>query len=126
MRLSHIIGVALAAVFIISGTGQVGAEEPDKLTCKQQRESMLTAEGVAYDVPGGGKFAHLSPRTKYVAATSLRLTDGERWLLLTGPGGCPHWLDQSNSGEAHLSWSRLLITNSGLILETQVDRNSFR
>ena len=95
VRLSHIMSVALGAVFI-SGTsfGQVGAEEFDKLNCERRRETMLTAEGVAYDAPGGGKFAHLSPGTKYVPVTSLRHTDGERWLLLTGPGG------------AHIGWIR--------------------
>ena len=84
MRLSHLMSAALGAVFV-SGTssGQVGAKELDKLTCERRRESMLTAEGVAYDAPGGGKFTHLSPGTKYVAVTSLRHTDGERWLLLT-------------------------------------------
>jgi hypothetical protein len=95
VQLSYIMRVTLGAV-IISATsfGQVRAEESDKLTCERRRESMVTAEGIAFDAPGGGKIAHLSPGIKYVAVTSLRHTDGESWLQLSGPGG------------AHIGWIR--------------------
>jgi hypothetical protein len=91
MKTSRVITLAIGIALTCPGDTLAG--EPDKLGC-ERRESMLTAEGVAYDAPGGGKMGYLSPGTKYVAVTSLRHTDGQSWLLLTAQGG------------AHIGWIR--------------------
>jgi hypothetical protein len=94
MRLSPALTIALGVVLnsdIPSGTAVAG--ELDKPGC-ERRESTRTAEGVAYDAPGGGKIGHLSSETRYVAVTHLRHRDDDNWLLLTGPGG------------AHVGWIR--------------------
>jgi hypothetical protein len=70
MKTSRVITLAIGIAHTCPGDTLAG--EPDKLGC-ERRESMLTAEGVAYDAPGGGKMGYLSPGTKYVAVTSLRI-----------------------------------------------------
>jgi hypothetical protein len=99
MKLWWAITVTLGVVL---SSGHALARELDKLGC-ERRENTLTAEGVAYDAPGGGKIGYLSFETKYVAVTFLRHTDDHNWLLLTGPGGVHvGWIRANQVKRRHL------------------------
>ena len=84
-------GLALSAlVLCVFGMGSGFTAEPGKINCVSVPAPgivTISAEGSAYDVPGGAKIGHLIAGTKYVRGGAVRHTDGETWILLVGPGG---------------------------------------
>jgi len=82
------------SVTLLSGlsAGATLTATPGKAACVKNSEAMITAEGVAFDAPGGTRIGSLSPQAKYARITTLRHTDGKSWILLAGPGG------------AHVGW----------------------
>ena len=93
MKLSGVTILALSAVLtLVVRSGTAVAAESSKPDCSKASDSMVLAEGPAYDGPGGGTIGYLSPGIKYVVVANLRHVDGESWILLAGPGG------------AHIGW----------------------
>lgn len=70
------------------------AEEQGKSPCSRLGETRVTGQGFAHDAPGGSRIGQLAPGEQYFLAQTLRYSDGEVWLLLTGPRG------------AHIGWVR--------------------
>lgn len=103
MRLLRVITVALGVVLSFNlMSGHAVGRELDKLAC-ERRENTLTAEGIAYDAPGGVKIGYLSPESKYVVVTFLRHADDHNWLLLAGPGGVHvGWIRANQVKRRHL------------------------
>jgi hypothetical protein len=77
-----------ALVLITLSWGQGRTAEHGKSACVGvSRASTISAEGPAYDVPGGAKIGYAFSGTDYMSVAFVRQADGEQWVLLVGPGG---------------------------------------
>jgi hypothetical protein len=84
-----------SAIVALSLGVALSIAQPSRANLQCERpQGIITAEGAAYDIPGGARIALLAPARQYVVVSSAPHNVGERWLLLVDVTG------------SHVGWIR--------------------
>jgi hypothetical protein len=84
-----------SAIVALSIGVALSIAQPSRANLHCERpQGIITAEGGAYDIPGGARIALLAPARQYVVVSSAPHNVGERWLLLVDVTG------------SHVGWIR--------------------